>query len=128
MSLEATPLPTPARLGFTCHDSPFYLRSSTHPPAIFPPSPTICCIINSMARGWESKSVEEQIDAAEVGSSSPDGERLTQAQIELIWKKEGLVRSRSRVQRDLENSHNPRYREILSAALADLDEQISKLD
>ena len=81
-----------------------------------------------MARGWDSKSVEEQIEAAEVGSSSPDGERLTQAQIELIWKKEGLVRSRARVRRDLENSHHPRYREMLSAALADLDEQISKLD
>jgi len=71
--------------------------------------------------------VEEQIEAAEVGSSSPDGEQLTQVQIELIWKKEGLSRSRARVLRDLENSHNPRYRELLSAALADLDEQISKL-
>ena len=71
--------------------------------------------------------MEEQIEAAEVGSSSPDGEQLTQVQIELIWKKEGLSRSRARVLRDLENSHNPRYRELLSAALADLDEQISKL-
>ena len=81
-----------------------------------------------MARGWESKSVEEQIEAAEVGSSLPDAEHLTQAQIELLWKKEGLQRSRARVLRDLEHCHNTRYREMLSAALAGLDEQISKLD
>jgi len=86
-----------------------------------------CGIMERMARGWNSKSVDEQIEAAEVGSSSPNGERLTQAQIEMLWKKEGLQRSRARVQRDLDNSRNPRYREMLSAALADLDEQISKL-
>ena len=72
--------------------------------------------------------MEEQIEAAEVGSSSPDGQRLTQAQIELMWKKEGLLRSRARVRRDLENSQKPRYREMLRRALVDLDEQISKLD
>ena len=71
--------------------------------------------------------MEEQIEAAEVGSTSPDGERLTREQIGMLWKKEGLLRSRSRVLHDLEHSHNARYREMLSAALADLDEQISKL-
>jgi len=71
--------------------------------------------------------VEEQIVAAEVGSTSPEGERLTRGQIELLWKKEGLLRSRARVLHDLEHSHHPRYREVLSAALADLDEQISRL-
>ena len=67
------------------------------------------------------------MEAAESNSDSPDGERLTPERIELLWKKEGLLRSRARVLHDLENNQNPRYREMLNAALADLNDKLSKL-
>ena len=81
-----------------------------------------------MARGWDSKSVEAQIESAEANGNSVPGEQMPQEQIELLWKKEGLLRSRARVLHDLENCQNPRYREILRAALADLDAKLSGLN
>jgi hypothetical protein len=65
-----------------------------------------------VARGWESKSVELQQDDA---SSSSTGERkrhLTPAQREI---------------ESLQSAENPRYRKILEHALAELDEQITRL-
>ncbi|MGO9260324.1 MAG: hypothetical protein ACLQU1_29055 [Bryobacteraceae bacterium] len=78
-----------------------------------------------MARGWESKSVEAQIDAAEdrksavlLNSPAPD-------ELESIRKKENILLSRTRVVRDLNTAQNPRYRVVLKKALADLDAQLS---
>jgi hypothetical protein len=79
-----------------------------------------------MARGWDSKSVESQIDAAQrshrvaVLENSPDPEKL-----KLIRKKESILLSRTRVARELNSSQNPRYRALMTKALADLDEQLS---
>jgi hypothetical protein len=84
-----------------------------------------------MARGWESKSVESQIDAAQRGhhaaghraavlENSPDPEKL-----DLIRKKESILLSRTRVARELNSAQNPRYRALMVKALADLDAQLS---
>jgi hypothetical protein len=80
-----------------------------------------------MARGWESKSVQAQIDMAEARRSAvlanvPDPETL-----ELIRKKETIVLSRTRVLRELNSAQNPRYKAVLSKALADLDAQLSAI-
>ena len=81
-----------------------------------------------MARGWESKSVEAQIDAAEVHDRSASIERNpTPETLELIRKKETILLSRTRVVRELGNAQNPRYKAVLSKALADLDAQLSTL-
>ena len=80
-----------------------------------------------MARGWESKSVEAQIDMAEphhrraVLENGPDPEAL-----EVIRKKETILLSRTRVVRELANAQNPRYIAVLEKALADLDAQLSQ--
>jgi len=42
-------------------------------------------------------------------------------------EKESLRLSRQRVLQQLEVSQNPRHRQLLEAALADLDEKLSKL-
>jgi hypothetical protein len=84
-----------------------------------------------MARGWESKSVEAQIDVAESrGASATARARakvLSEESLDLLRKKESILMSRTRVVRDLENAQNPRYRAVLSKALADLDAQLSSL-
>jgi hypothetical protein len=77
-----------------------------------------------MARGWESKSVEAQIDMAETRSAAAQAKVLSQETLDLIRKKESLLMSRIRVVRDLENAQNPRYKAVLSKALADLDAQL----
>jgi hypothetical protein len=78
-----------------------------------------------MARGWESKSVEAQIDMAEAQRAVPAGEKYTPETLELIRKKETILLSRTRVVRDMESARNPRYKAVLNKALADLDAQLS---
>jgi len=80
-----------------------------------------------MARGWESKSVEAQIDMAEVRRAVPAKGVHTTETLEVIRKKENILLSRTRVVHDLESAQNPRYKAVLSKALADLDAQLSTL-
>ena len=82
----------------------------------------------SMARGWESKAVEAQIDLAEAhhrpskAEIAPDPETL-----ELIRRKENILLSRTRVVRELDNAQNPRYKAVLTKALADLEAQLTSI-
>jgi hypothetical protein len=79
-----------------------------------------------MARGWESKSVEAQIDMARQTPPSIVLDRtLDPLRLEAIRKKENLVLSRTRVVHELQSAQNPRYKAVLLKALADLDAQLS---
>ena len=80
-----------------------------------------------MARGWESKSVESQIESAE-SRRGPRGAQLTPEEIRRVREKESLQLSRTRVLHDLESARNPRYRETLSAALKHLEEKLASLE
>jgi hypothetical protein len=83
-----------------------------------------------MARGWESKSVEDQVqqsEAAPVKESKDKKRQLTAADIELHRRREVLVLARVRVQQDLRASSNPRYTEQLNRALADIEAQLAAL-
>lgn len=81
-----------------------------------------------MARGWESKSVEGQIESFEGDRSAEIKNHVTSAQADLKRKRESLRLARARVLRDLEATQNPRYRDILNAALADLEGKLTRLD
>ena len=82
-------------------------------------------IIVFVARGWESKSVEQQQDEA---ASSPNPKNLlTPKQSVEQRKRQGLMLSRQRVLQQLQAAQNPRHRDMLRAALADLDAQLSRL-
>lgn len=78
-----------------------------------------------MARGWESKSVESQIEDA--GSRSDRGESLTPEQRELKQKRGGLELSRRRVLQEIETTRSALRRASLEHALAFLDEELRKL-
>jgi hypothetical protein len=80
-----------------------------------------------MARGWESKAVEAQIEEAESGPlSNPDLLSATDRQAAL--KKNDLLLSRRRILQELESSNNERYSELLRRTLVDLDLQIAGLN
>jgi hypothetical protein len=80
-----------------------------------------------MARGWESKSVEAQMEEAHAARPTKaklaHKAKLAQSQI----KKADLVLSRSRVVQQLEHSTNDRFNELMRRTLADLDAQIASL-
>jgi hypothetical protein len=79
-----------------------------------------------MARGWESKSVQAQIDVAEDTERSADIENTPDPEtLRSIRQKENILLSRTRVVRDLTNAQNPRYKALMKKALADLDAQLS---
>lgn len=80
-----------------------------------------------MARGWESKAVEDQIQESELKSSGDPKPQLTHAQLDVNRRKQVLILSRKRVEKDLQSSHDQRYRDQLNRALVDLDAQISAL-
>ncbi len=79
-----------------------------------------------MARGWESKSVEQQMDSAASEKQFPQHPNGPQ-DAELARKRQSLALSRSRVLQQLKSSSNPRHRRMLEAALADLEAQIARL-
>jgi hypothetical protein len=80
-----------------------------------------------MARGWESKAVEEQKDTAETKKERPWIKALTPEESERQRQREGLELSRTRVLHDLENATNPRYRASLEAGLKFLEQKIAAL-
>lgn len=78
-----------------------------------------------MARGWESKAVESQIeDQREARSSKPE---RTSEERETVRKRESLELSRTRVMNDLANAHSQVHRTTLEHALAHLDAELAKL-
>lgn len=79
----------------------------------------------TVARGWESKSVEAQQDEARqktVRSAPP----MSAAEAARWRQKENLRLSRQRVLQQMEASQNPRHRKVLQDALADLDEKLKQ--
>jgi len=81
-----------------------------------------------MARGWESKSVESQIEDAGSRSSRRRQEELLTPEQRAVWHKlQDLELSRRRVLQDLEAARSPLRRTALEQALAFLDQEIRKL-
>ena len=78
-----------------------------------------------MARGWESKSVEQQQE--EVTAEKKRGAPLTTEQAAEEKRRQGLRLSRERVVQQLRAASNARHREMLEAALGDLDAQLKEL-
>jgi len=80
-----------------------------------------------MARGWESKSVEQQ--QAEVPErDQAKRPQLSPEQRERERKRDGLVLSRTHLSRQLEAVENPRHRQMLKDAIAELDRKLSSLE
>ena len=81
-----------------------------------------------MARGWESKAVEEQIDVAELKEAESDIPHITPEQQQRQRERESLELSRARVEQELAAATHPHYRSSLVAALGYLEEKIAAFD
>jgi len=82
----------------------------------------------AMARGWESKSVEAQIEEAAAERRAGERPPLDSRQAARLRLQQGLELSRRRVLQQLESSRHPRHRRLLEEALADLEAQLARLD
>lgn len=81
-----------------------------------------------MARGWESKSVESQMEeAAEARQVIREAAILSETQLGVRREIEVLELTRLRVVRDLDATMNPRHQHQLRAALGHIDEKLAGL-
>jgi hypothetical protein len=79
-----------------------------------------------VARGWESKSVEQQQD--EAAAPAQAGVPLSPEQIATQQQRKLLELSRDDIRRQMSVACNPRHRHMLEAALADLEAKLRKLN
>ncbi len=76
-----------------------------------------------MARGWESKSVEAQQDAA--ASSQPAGPAVTREEAARRSERATLMLARTRALADLQQACAAPHRAMLEQAIADLDRRLA---
>ena len=79
-----------------------------------------------MARGWESKSVEAQQEAATTGTQSKPA--LTPAEAARQSQRATLMLARTRALGDLQRACAPAHRAMLEQAIEELDRKIADLE
>ncbi|HZV58789.1 MAG TPA: hypothetical protein VFF42_00510 [Candidatus Eremiobacteraceae bacterium] len=81
-----------------------------------------------MARGWESKDVESQVDEKSKAPEQKSG-RGAKGPEQLMREQtiQDLELSRTRIVNDLSGATNPNHRKSLELALAHLDKKIAEL-
>jgi hypothetical protein len=77
-----------------------------------------------MARGWESKSVEQQQDEMAEERKTPRAPIPPEEQ-KRNRERDGLLLSRERLVQQLQAAKNPRHREMLERSIAALDGQLA---
>jgi len=80
-----------------------------------------------MARGWESKSVEQQQEEMSEQRKTVCAP-ISPEQQQRNRKREGLLLSRERLTQQLQAAGNPRHRQMLEQAIAELDGQLSSFE
>lgn len=81
-----------------------------------------------MARGWESKAVEDQIGAAEAERELRSHPVLSDEQREESEHKQSLMLSRSLILSRMKAARDARYRAQLQVALDELEAQLRDFD
>jgi hypothetical protein len=81
-----------------------------------------------MARGWESKNVEDQISGQEAAREQRAKPALSPAETARQTERNGLLLSRARTLASLQTACDGRYRALQERTLAHIDEQLARLD
>ena len=81
-----------------------------------------------MARGWESKAVEEQIESKTTEFVAVTKKKRTPDQVQKLIEKRNLEAARAKVHHEIASTHNERYKEMLARSLKDLDIKLAALE
>ncbi len=79
-----------------------------------------------MARGWESKAVEAQMEEARDGFRNGKAASRTAAG-EISRERHSLLLARTRILNEMHTTANDRYKDLLGTSLAAINEQLSSL-
>ena len=80
-----------------------------------------------MARGFESKSVEQQQQDAEERRSAAKRVKKSAEQVESDRRREGLLLQRTRILREIESATSPRHRDTLKGGPKYLEQELKAL-
>ena len=80
-----------------------------------------------MARGWESKAVDDQMAAAEAAQLERSQDGVTAAARERASRRDTVQLKRARTLQSLQAACDSRYRALLETTLADLDTELADL-
>ena len=80
-----------------------------------------------MARGFESKQVEQQQQAAEDRRAAARRVIATADQVEVERKRDGLLLQRTRVMREIKMATSTRHKDTLQGGLQYLEEQLASV-
>jgi|SRR5579862_843118 len=83
--------------------------------------------VNLMARGWESKAVESQMETSQSNKEEVGRRRRNPDEAAALRKKETLLLARAHLQQQIQVTQHPRRMEMLQNALADLEKQLGQL-
>ena len=81
-----------------------------------------------MARGWESKAVEGQIEDARSRRAPQSKGDLTEAAAERERRKRALLMERTRLRGEIERGQKPGYLELLKRGLEHVETELAKLE
>ena len=81
-----------------------------------------------MARGWDSKGVEDQIAAAEARKELREREALSSSEIERRRRREGLLLELARLERERLKSHKRRYLALLDRSVKHIELELAAFD
>ena len=79
-----------------------------------------------MARGWESKSVEAQIESSKTDRRASGEKSSAEEPAETRRKRDTLLLARARILEQIRDSQNPRHREMMEKALSDLEKILAQ--
>ncbi len=77
-----------------------------------------------MARGWESKSIEQQQEEMEE-KTKPRNAPIPPIQQKRNRERDGLLLSRERLLQQLQASSNSRHRQMLELSITEIDKQLA---
>ena len=80
-----------------------------------------------MARGCESKSVEQQQEEM-AEQRKPRSPAIPPAEQKRNRKRDGLLLSRERLSQQLQAASNPRHRQMLEQSIFELDKQLASFE
>ena len=80
-----------------------------------------------MARGWESKAVEDQIAASQDRRPAASNRARTADELKRESRRQGLLLARAKIVGDMQRARDERHRATLQQALDYIDAQITSL-
>jgi hypothetical protein len=84
--------------------------------------------VEHVARGWESKSVEDQVAEAQAKAKDNSNKpNLTPEELQKQQRRRGLELALLKTNADLAASTNDRHRQMLEAAKAELEKRLAAL-